>query len=120
MFTDPQSLTLAGAAKTLNRTKVGDENATYRTSDGVLTLRASHQTNRGRVRRMIRLDHKVVAADPITAVNQQVTAGLYLVVDVPSNMSYTTAQQEELQTAFINYLIANDSAVYKKLIGGES
>jgi len=120
MFSDPQSITLNSVPKTLNRTKIGDENATYRTADADLALRVSHQTSKGRARRMVRVDHTIVAADPITAVNQQVKAGIYVVFDLPSNLSYSNADALLLWNGFVNFLITDTSAAVSKLLAGES
>lgn len=120
MISDPQSLTINTVPYTLNRTKVGDETCTYRSSDGTVQLRTSHQASKGRTRRMIRIDHKQVAPDPITAVNQLVTAGIYIVVDVPTNLSYSNEDILLLWNGFANYVTATSSAVMQKIFAGES
>lgn len=120
MLADPQGITLDTIPIVLNRTKVGDENCTYRSSDGAIQLRTSHQSGKGRTRRMIRIDHKVVAADPITAVNQLVSAGIYVVFDIPTNLSYSNVNLLLLWSAFTAYLTANSSAVVQKVAAGES
>lgn len=116
MFTDPQTV----SGNTCARVKIGDQNATYRTPDGTVQLRISHQNSKSRVRRMVRVDNTKIAADPITAVNQQIAAGVYVVVDAPANGSFTNTELLGLVQGLINYLSAADCAAVTKLLGGES
>lgn len=117
MYTDPQSVTINSVTKSLPRVKNGEMNSTYVTADGEYQLRISHQTSKKRIRRMIRLDHTKIAEDPLTAVNAQMTAGIYLVIDEPS-VGFTDAELVLLYNGFGAY-IAQES-VRDKLLGGES
>lgn len=81
---DPQTLTVNTVAKTLNRIKPGTNQSVYQTSDEVYRFTVSHQeTKSNRTRRMVRVDHRVVAADPLTSINEYKEAGIYLVIDEP-------------------------------------
>lgn len=82
---DPQTVTVNAVAKTLNRIKVDGSSSEYTTADGEYRFRVSHQdAGKGRARRMVRVDKRIVAADPLSAVNEYKALGVYLVVDEPN------------------------------------
>lgn len=116
MFADPQSVTINAVPVSLPRVAVGSSEATYRAADETVQMRISHQSTKGRKRRMIRLDQTVIAADPLSAENASQKAGIYLVVDEPS-FGFTDAQLDYLVDALIAWL---SSANIAKLLGGES
>lgn len=107
-FADPQTITVNGVAKTLVRVSSGDMNATYKSADDEWQLRISHQKSKGRIRRMVRLDRKMVAADPLTAENTYQTAGVYQVIDEPevgiddTNLGYQSAALDLWMTTGTN------------------
>lgn len=119
MFTDPQSVTISGSAKSMPRIKMGTSDSTYRTADETVQLRISHQTTKSRTRRMVRLDQNVIAADPLTAVNVSQSAGVYLVVDEPK-FGFTDEALTALVNALATWLTASSSANVAKLLGSES
>lgn len=119
MYTDPQTVTINGVAQTCARVAIGDMNATYRTADETVSLRISHRKNKGRVRRMVRLDQIVVATDPLTSAQDYQTAGVYLVVDEPL-VGFSDAQLQYLVTALTTWLTASTNANTTKLLGSES
>lgn len=80
---DPQSVTINAVAKTLNRIKSDGYSSEYATDDEVFKMKVSHQESKSRTRRMVRLDQRVIAADPLTATNEYKTLGCYLVIDEP-------------------------------------
>lgn len=81
---DPQTVTINAVAKTLNRVKTEGMKSIYATDDEAYTFTVSHQeTSKGRTRRMVRIDSRVIAADPLSAVNEYKTLGVYLVIDEP-------------------------------------
>lgn len=84
-FTDPQTITVGGTPITLNRTKSDGYSAEYMSADENYSLRISHQPNgkSGRTRRMARIDARVVAANPLSSVNEYKDLGVYVVVDEP-------------------------------------
>ena len=81
---DPQTITVNSIAKTLNRISTDGLKSVYQTDDGIYKMTISHQDTGKRVRRMVRIDHKVIAADPISALNESKTLGFYLVIDEPN------------------------------------
>lgn len=82
-FADPQTITVNTVAKTLNRIKSDGYRSEYASADEEYRMTISHQESKTRTRRMIRIDQRVVAADPLTSVNEYKSLGIYLVVDEP-------------------------------------
>lgn len=120
MFSDPQSITIDSVAISCPRVRIGDEQATYRSADGTTQLRISHQNSKSRVRRMCRVDTTKIAADPLTAVNQTATAGVYLVIDAPANGVFSATELMKLITGLVEYLSTGTYANCVKMLGGES
>lgn len=82
-FSDPQTVTVNTVAQTLNRVSSDTTKSVYQTVDESLKLTISQQETKNRSRRMARLDNRVVAADPLTSVNEYKGLGVYIVVDEP-------------------------------------
>lgn len=116
MFADPQTVTINATPYTLARTGIGDGNATYRTADEALQLRISHKKAKNRIRRMVRLDQTIVAADPLNSENAYQTAGCYIVIDEPA-VGFTDAQLDYLAAGLIAYLT---QANRLKVLGSET
>lgn len=116
MFADPQSVTINAVPISLPRVSVGDAEATYRAADETVQMRISHQSSKGRKRRMVRVDQTVIAADPLTAENASQKAGIYLVIDEPS-FGFSDTELDYLVDALVAWLTSGNIA---KLLGGES
>lgn len=116
MFADPQSVTINAVPVSLPRVSIGTSESTYRSADEAVQLRISHQSTKGRKRRMVRLDKTVIAADPLTAENASQKAGIYLVVDEPT-FGFDDTDLDYLVDALIAWLTAANIA---KLLGSES
>lgn len=80
---DPQTITVNTVEQTLNRTRPGLTDSVYQTDDESYTMKVSNQESKNRTRRMVRIDQRKVAADPLTSVNEYKTLGVYLVIDEP-------------------------------------
>ena len=80
---DPQTLTVDSTPYTLNRVKSDGYRSEYATDDEAYKLTVSHQESKNRTRRMVRVDNRVVAADPLTSVNEYKSLGVYVVIDEP-------------------------------------
>lgn len=120
MFSDPQSITVSGSAKTLPRVSVEGSSTVYSTDDGAFVLRASHVKNK-RKRSVIRIDQKKVAADPLLADrNQEAVQSAYLVLDAPMNGVYTPAEQKAIIDALMGAMQASTGALTTKFVAGES
>lgn len=115
-FADPQSVTINSVAQSLPRVSIGAAESIYRKADESVQLRISHQSSKGRKRRMVRLDQVVIAADPLTAENAEQKAGIYLVIDEPT-WGFDDTTLDYLVDALVGWLTAGNIA---KLLGGES
>jgi len=82
-FADPQTVTIDSTPHTLNRVKSDGYRSEYLEADETLKMTISHQESGNRTRRMVRLDMRVVAADPLTSENEYKSLGVYLVIDEP-------------------------------------
>jgi predicted Zn-dependent peptidase len=83
MFADPQSVTINAVPYSMPRISTEPSKSLYSTADEALKLTISDQESKDRTRIMVRLDKRVVAADPLTSVNTYKNLGVYLVVDKP-------------------------------------
>jgi len=115
-FADPQTIVVATVDKVCNRIKSVGPRSTYKTSDEEYTFTISHQESKGRTRRMVRLDRKLIAADPLTAVNEYKTAGVYIVVDEP-DFGFIDATLDHQIDALVLWLTPENIG---KLLGSES
>jgi len=119
MFADPQTITVSGTANTLPRVGSGDYNGTFSKDDGNLQMKVSHSLGK-RIRRVIRVDHRKVAADPLSAdQNLNYNMAMYIVVDVPP-VGYTPAEVKAVWDGFLANLSASTAANTTKFLGGES
>ena len=118
MFADPITLTVSGAAKTLNRTGTDTDAGSFATSDRAYKVSIGHIYGR-RTRRMMKLTFDSLVANPlITGQNINQSASVHIVVDTPNGYDTTTAKA--LADALVAYLTASSGAAVTKLLGGES
>jgi hypothetical protein len=118
-FADPQSVTINGSANSLPRVSSGENKGTFKKDDGTVALSVSHQYGK-RTRRVVRLDHSKIAADPLMAsVNVRLSSSVYLVVDTPET-GYTVAEAKQIADGLIAYLSASSGARLTQLLGGEN
>lgn len=115
-FSDPQSITINAIAKSLVRIKSDGFKSIYRTADEEFTFTISHQETKSRTRRMCRIDQRKVAADPLTAVNEYKTVGVYLVVDEPE-FGFTDTEIDYIVQGFKTWLSSGNVA---KVLANES
>lgn len=99
---DPQTITIDTVAKTCNRIKSEGLRSTYQTSDEEVTFVVSHQESKKRTRRMMRVDQRKVAADPLTSVNEYKSAGAYLVIDQPE-FGFSETELGDLVQALLDW-----------------
>jgi hypothetical protein len=103
----------------LPRVKVGNNGSEYLSSDGLVKLSASNSYGK-RTRRVLRLDHAKITADPyIPAQNAKVSMSNYIVFDVPV-VGYTNAEALAVYAGFKAAFTATSDALITKLLGGES
>lgn len=111
MLADPQTVTVDGVANSCARISSDGTKSVYATADGNFQLTVSHQSSKDRYRRMIRIDKKIVAADPLTSENEYKTVGVYLVIDEPT-FGFTDDNIDDIIQGFKTWLsTANVSAV---------
>lgn len=114
-FTDPQTITVNTVEKTLPRVKSDGFRSEYLEAAEEFKLAISHQESKGRTRRMVRIDQRVVAADPLTSVNEYKTLGVYLVIDEPE-YGFSDAQIDYVVQALTAWLT---TANVTKVLGNE-
>lgn len=105
----PQSVTINAVATDLHRITEDSTSSQYSNPDGTLQLKVSHQSSKNRVRRMVRLDQTIVAADPLTAINSFQKGGVYLVIDEPS-IGFSDTELDYLVDALILWLTPTNIA----------
>lgn len=118
MFSDPQSVTISGSAKSLPRVSSGDFTGQFRATDGAYTLSVKHTSNK-RDRSVIRLDSKKIGTNPLDpSKNLPFSASVYIVLDAPSQgTGFTNVELEDLAKGLVAYLSA---ANVTKFVGKES
>jgi hypothetical protein len=120
-FADPQSVTINAVAQSLPRVSSGQNSGVFQKDDATVKLTVSHNTGKGRARRMLRLDHSKIAADPLMAsVNVRSSGAVYIVTDFPDNGTYTIAEAKQIVDALTAYLTASSGARATQLLGGEN
>jgi hypothetical protein len=118
-FADPQSVTINAVAQTLPRVSTEGSAGTFRKDDGNVELFVSHQYGK-RNRRVLRLTHRKIAADPLissTSVIYSMSASL--VLDIPVT-GYSVAEAKQIVDALTAYLTASSGARVTQILGGEN
>jgi len=113
---DPQTITVAGVAKTLPRISTQGLRSVYQTSDKFLTLTVSHQESGKRVRSLVRADEHAIVPDALTSVNAWEDMSVQIVFDRPLT-GFTSTQVNDL---FAAIKAAMDSTFIGKIYGEES
>lgn len=118
MFSDPQSITVAGVAKSLPRVSSGDFTGRFRGSDGAYELYISHVSGK-KDRSVVRVNSRKIGANPLDpSKNVPYTAAAYLVLEAPPQTSgFSTTELEDMVKALVAYLSA---ANVTKFVGKES
>lgn len=118
LFSDPQSVTVSGSAKTLNRLNTNDVGAKYGTAARDYGLSIAHIYGR-RHRHTARFQADTLVANPLVSgqnISQSMTVSL--AVDMPPG--YDTATAKAVIDGFLANMTASTGANITKLIGGES
>lgn len=116
-FTDPQVVTINAIAKSMPRVTTEANASLYSTADEEVKMRISHQTVKDRTRRMVRIDQRVVAADPLApTVNAYKSLGVYLVIDEPE-YGFTDTAIDYVVQGFKTWLSTGNVL---KVLGSES
>lgn len=118
MFTDPQSVTISGSAKSLSRTSSTDNGGKFATSDRAHRMLVTHNYGK-RQRHTVRLEVDSLTANPLLSGSYVAgSMSVYLTVDVPNG--YSTTDAKAVVDGFLANLSASTGANITKLIGGES
>lgn len=117
-LSDPQSVTIGANTRTLPRTSTSATTSVYTDVDNGVEFIASTQTGR-RKRTSIRLNNDKIAADPITAVNKEISSSVYIVIDSPIT-GYTRTELKDQVLALSTWAAAGSAANLLKVLGGES
>jgi len=118
-FADPQTITINAVTDSLPRVSVGKGESEYLSDDGLISLKASNAYGR-RTRRVIRVDHSKITADPfLPANNVKVGMSVYTVFDLPV-VGYSATEAYQVYDGFRDQLGASSDVLITKLLGGES
>lgn len=116
MFSEPQSVTIAGSAKSLPRVSFGDRKGIFEDTLGN-RLTVTHTTGR-RNRHIVRLDVTKTAADPLLdGVSKQYSMSAQLLLDYPP-VGFVAADQEAIADALADWCATAGNLT--KVTGGES
>jgi len=111
-LSDPQTITIATVAQTLNLIETQGLSSTYRTSDGVWELKISHQTVlKNRTRRLVRLNKYF-----LDSLGAQQFFSFYVNIEEPSgNVATDTAIKDGI-AGFITWFT---STIQDKILGDQ-
>lgn len=115
MFADPQTITIATVAKSLVKIQDDGLKSVYQTADEEYRFTVSHRRSGQRTQRMVRIDKRVVAADPLNSVNQYANLGIYFVIDMPP-FGFTSTQITDVVAGLKTWL---DTTAIGKLLANE-
>lgn len=118
MYADPQSLTINGVATSFPRqgSTAPDRLGHFATADGLFEFDVRQNKTANRLRREVRLTQKKIAADPVSALNKEVSASTIIVVDEP-RWGFSDAELGYLTSAIVAWFT---NANRDKLLGGEN
>lgn len=117
MYADPQSVTVNSVAQSMPRqgSTQPDRIGTFATADGTLHFDIRQNKTSNRFRREVRLTQKKIAADPISAINKEVSTSVMIVVDEP-RWGFSDTELGYLTSALVAWFT---NANRDKLLGGE-
>lgn len=119
MLADPLSLSIGGVATSFPRTSAGQDQATYKSADGIWTYSISHAYGK-RVRRTVRLDWQDLDADVMdSSLQVPYTGSVYLVTDMPT-VGVTIAAQLGHCVSLLAELSESSYANMTSILQGQS
>jgi hypothetical protein len=118
-LSDPQAVDIGAGSVSLPRTSTGNNESTYTSADGTVTLELS--TSKGkRQRQVIRVDVTKITADPfIPAQNSEVSMSFYMVSDRPV-AGFTNTEALNIFLGLAAQMKASTNAVAAAWLGGQS
>jgi len=118
MFSEPQTVTVSGSAKALNRTGTSPEGAAYATADRAHRMNIVHSYGR-RTRHTVRFIQDTLVANPLVA-GQNVSQSMTVLLTVDTPTGYDVAGAKAVVDGLLANLSATSGANITKLVGGES
>lgn len=120
MFTDPIVLKVATVpTHTLPRVDTNGSSAVYTKDDGLVSVTISH-ANGKRDRRLVRLNFKKIAADPLsTSVNKEYSCAVSMIIDEPT-YGFTNVEMLAIVKLLTEWVTESSGANVTKVLGGES
>jgi hypothetical protein len=115
MYADPQSVTINAVAVSLPRITSDNGVGEFASADGNTRFTIKQNVSTARFRREARLTVKKIAADPISAVNKEISASVYIVIDEPK-WGFTDVELDYYKDALLGWAV---DAQTNKLLGGE-
>lgn len=98
MLNSPQVVTLSGTATDHHKVSAKETSSQYVSVAGTSILEISHQKTKSRWRHLVKLSQEKIATDPLTSVNNQVSASVHIVLDEPL-VGFTDAELDSIATA---------------------
>jgi len=118
MLTDPQSVTINAVANSLPRISTAVNSGSFQKDDTTVKLDVSHQYGK-RTRRLVKLTHSKIAADPLMSTNNRYSMSVGLTIDTPVT-GYTVAEAKQVVDAVAAWLTASSGSNITKVLGGEN
>lgn len=119
MLADPQSITINATPVSLVRTGASTDAGVFRSSDNAYTLSVNHSYGK-RIRRTVRLDYRVIAADVMdSSINAPYSASVYTVCDIPV-VGISNSQLFYMWDGLNDMLAASSNGKQLQIIAGES
>lgn len=118
MLTDPQSVTISGAARTLPRLEERSETNVYSDRANGVDLFVTQKVDKnGTARSSASLVRTSVVTDPLTEVKSRQPVSISVSSSIPTG--YTAADAEALYDALTTSLEASTKALLKRILAGE-
>jgi len=119
MFADP-TITVNSVAQALKRVGLSNSEGSFRTADGLFTLKIGQSSGKNFQQSIFRLDRQQTVADPFTT-GDFLTAndGVWVVTRGPAPGLLSVAIRKQLWDGVSTFLNATSGAAYTQLLGGE-
>ena len=118
-FSDPQTITIDGVAKSLARSFERDNKGTFRTAEGEYALEILPTNGKTKVR-TLRLRNSKVTADPlVSTTNVRVTDLISITIIRPLD-GYSDAEVVKQVAGLLAWLTASTNANLTKFVAGEN
>lgn len=117
MFSEPQTITVATVAKSLQRIAMGNRDGSFESTVDGIKMRVLHVIGK-RTRRTVRIDFTKTAADPLLdGVSRQYSHSVQLVIDQPP-VGFSAVELQNNLKALTDWASVSANAV--KFVNGES